>query len=178
MTNLNTLREQITAEENLLSIDETDNTDNNLEDNSLSNELRQRHVSTNNLNSSYDLLGEDLAYLREAIDEVATLVAKQQQQISRLEQLRNNQHQSRFHNISSFFQKVIHNRYVPIASGAVVGASVGGPVGFLMGTKVGALVAVSGSALGALSMNIMQQRATETDESQANDTITYNQAML
>lgn len=186
MTDLQNLREQLNAEENLLSINETDNQDDdnndNLQDNSLSNELRQRHVTTtttttNNLDTNYDLLEDDLAYLRTAIDEVTALVAKQQEQIERLEQLRNNNN-TNTNTMPTFFQKFIHNRYVPVVSGAVVGASITGPVGFLMGTKVGALVALSGSALGALSMNIMRHRATDNDETQTDETTTYNQAML
>jgi hypothetical protein len=183
MSDLQSLHEQINAEENISSVDEIyeNDNDNNFEENSIPNELRQRHVTTDHSNNSYDLLEKDLAYLREAIDEVNALVAKQQRQqeelLSRTEHLRNTI-QSRFHNVSSFFQKAIHNQYVSLASGAVLGASIGGPVGFTMGAKVGTLVALTGSALGALSMNIMRQRVTETDESETNNTIAYNQAML
>jgi hypothetical protein len=179
MSEFHSLREQIPIEENILSINETNNND-NFEENSTSNQLRQRHITTNPLNDSYDLLERDLASLHETIDEVAALIARQQQQqqaLSRTEHLKTIT-QDRIHNVSSFFQKAIHNRYVTIASGAALGASIGGPVGFMMGTKVGALVALSGSALGALSMSIMRQRATETDESENNDSIAYNQAML
>ncbi|CAF1039640.1 unnamed protein product [Rotaria sp. Silwood1] len=178
MTEFHRLREEVivsSPEENNLSINEIDKND--IKDNSTTNELRQRHITTNRLNDSYDLLEQDLAYLREAIDEVATLVKQQQKKLSTTEHLKN-MAQYRIRNASSFLQKAIHNRYVTLASGALLGGSIGGPVGFMMGTKVGALVALSGSAVGALSMNIMQQRVAENDESQTNNTIAYNQAML
>jgi syntaxin 17 len=149
---------------------------NDSEQDSTSNELRQRHTTTNRLNDSYDFLEQDLAHLREAVDEVAALVAQQKQSLSRTEHLRNLA-QYPIQNASSIFQKAIHNRYVTLASGALLGASIGGPVGFVMGVKVGALVALSGSAVGALSMNIMQQRVSEASESQDNTT-SYHQAML
>jgi hypothetical protein len=141
------------------------------------NELRQRHITTNRLNDSYDMLEQDLAYLREKIDEVATLVAQQQPALSRAEHMRNLA-QYPIQNASSFFQNAIQNRYVTLASGAALGASIGGPVGFIMGTKIGALVAFTGSAVGALSMNIMRQRVSEANESQDDNTTSYNQAML
>jgi hypothetical protein len=184
MSEFHQLREQVANEGNMLSINEADNdnddhdNNDNLEENLIPNELRQRHVTTNRLNDSYDLLEQDLAYLREAIDEVSALVARQQQQtLSRTEHLRSIAH-DRIHNASSFFQQAIHNRYVSLASGALLGASIGGPVGFVMGAKVGALVAFTGSALGALSMNIMQQRVVDTDEEENTNPAAYNQAML
>ncbi|CAF4061572.1 unnamed protein product [Rotaria sp. Silwood2] len=172
------LRQEVTVssrEENNSSIDETDNND--FENNLTTNELRQRHITTSRLNDSYDLLEQDLAYLREAIDEVARMVKQQKQKLSTTEHLKNIA-QYRIRNASSFLHKAIQNRYVTLASGALLGASIGGPVGFVMGTKVGALVALSGSAVGALSMNIMRQRVEENDESQNNNTTAYNQAML
>lgn len=150
---------------------------NHLEESSTSNFLRQRQITTNHLNDSYDLLEQDLAYLREAMDEVATLVAQQQLTLSKMEQIKHAAHY-RVHSASSFFQKVIQNPYVTYTSGALLGASLTGPVGFMMGTKVGTLLALSGSAVGALSINIMRQRATETEDSQSNTTTTYSQAML
>ncbi|CAF0822159.1 unnamed protein product [Rotaria sordida] len=179
MNEFHRLRQQFivsSSEENNSSINEIDKND--FEDNLTTNKLRQRHITTNRLNDSYDLLEQDLAHLREAVDEVATLVKQQQQQtLSTTEHLKNIA-QYRIRNVSSFFQKTIQNRYVTLASGALLGASIGGPVGFMMGTKVGALVALSGSAVGALSMNIMRQRVTENDESQNENTTAYNQAML
>jgi hypothetical protein len=180
MTELSRLSEQMTTEENISPIDEVHNEE-NFELNPISNELRQRHVTTNSLNDSYDSLEQDLVYLREKIDEVQALVARQQQQqeqiLSRTEYLKTIA-QDRIYNASSFFQKAIYNRYVTVASGALIGASICGPVGFTMGTKIGALVTLSGSALGALSMNIMRQKVTETDETENNNAIAYNQAML
>ncbi|CAF0885204.1 unnamed protein product [Rotaria sordida] len=179
MNEFHRLRQQFivsSSEENNSPINEIDKND--FEDNLTTNKLRQRHITTNRLNDSYDLLEQDLAHLREAVDEVATLVKQQQQQtLSTTEHLKNIA-QYRIRNVSSFFQKTIQNRYVTLASGALLGASIGGPVGFMMGTKVGALVALSGSAVGALSMNIMRQRVTENDESQNENTTAYNQAML
>lgn len=175
MLEFHRLREQLTTEEN---INEPNNEeDNHVEEEEPSNVLRQRHVTTNPLDHTYDLLERDLAYLRGAIDEVATLIAEQEQKLSRLEYYKTIA-QNRLHSASSFFHNAIRNRYVTTASGAVVGASIGGPVGFMMGVKIGSLVALSGSALGALSMNIMRQRVTETDESQDNNTTAYSQAML
>lgn len=173
MSELQRLREQVTMEENNSSIDEP----NNVEEDDTSNGLRQRHVTTNPLDHTYDLLERDLAFLRNRIDEVATMIAEQEQKLSRLEYYKTIAH-NRLHSVSSFFHNAIRNRYVTTASGAVIGASIGGPVGFMMGTKVGSLVALSGSALGALSMNIMRQRVTETDESENNTTTAYSQAML
>ncbi|UJR23595.1 hypothetical protein I4U23_026584 [Adineta vaga] len=140
------------------------------------NDLRQRHTTINRVNNSYDLLEQDLATLRETIDEVATLVNQQEEIITRTQQLRNIA-QVRVHNVSSFFHKAIHNRYLTIASGALLGASLGGPVGFMMGVKVGSLVALTGSAVGAFSMDIMRQRIEENNKSQ-NTATAYNQAML
>jgi len=181
MTELRRLSEQMTTEENISSIDEINN-DEHFEQNLIPNELRQRHVTTNCLNDSYDLLEQDLAYLREKIDEVQAMVAHQQQQqqliLSRTEHLKTIA-QDRIYNASSFFQKAIYNRYVTLASGALLGGSICGPVGFTMGAKIGALVTLSGSALGALSMNIMRQKVTETDETENNNSAAaYNQAML
>ncbi|CAF0748397.1 unnamed protein product [Adineta steineri] len=180
MNEFHRLREQYIAlpSENTLSINETNDNNNSssIEENTTSNQLRQRHVTTNRLNDSYDLLEQDLAHLREAIDEVATIIAQQDKLLSRTEQIKNIA-QYRVRNVSSLFQKAIHNRYITIASGALLGATIGGPVGFMMGAKAGTLVALSGSAVGALSMNIMQQRASENEESEYNTTA-YNQAML
>ena len=162
-------------QENNLLIDNTNT--NEFEQDTTSNGLRQRHVTENRLNDSYDLLEQDLAYLREAIDEVATIVAQQQQALSRTEHLRHLA-QHPIQNASLFFQRAIQNRYVTFASGALLGASIGGPVGFIMGTKLGALVALSGSAVGALSVNIMRQRVSDANESQDDGTVSYNQAML
>jgi hypothetical protein len=172
------IREQMiisSQPETTSSIDGTTNDALN-ENHDTANELRQRHTTLNRVNDTYDLLEQDLAALRETINEVATLVAHQEEALTRAQQLRNLA-RHRAHNVSSFFQRAVHNRYVTITSGAVVGALVGGPVGFVMGTKIGALVALTGSAVGALSMNIMQQRAAEAAESTDNTTA-YNQAML
>jgi hypothetical protein len=177
MSEFHKLREQFTVsslQENSSSIEETYNND--IEENTTSNELRQRHIATNRLNDSYVLLEQDLASLREAIDEVSTLVAQQERTLSRTQQFKTIA-QYPVRNVSSFFQQAVHNRYVAMTSGALLGACVGGPVGFMMGAKVGALVAFSGSAVGALSMNIMQQRVSQTDESQDNSTA-YDRAML
>ena len=156
------------------------NENENFDDNFTTNELRQRHVTATRSNETYDLLEQDLVYLREAVDEVAVLLARQQQQyeqISRTVSLRNLTHSS-LSNATSFIQNIIHNQYVTTASGAVIGAAITGPVGFIMGTKVGALVALSGSALGAFSMSIMRHKETEKIESEDDQSTAYNQAML
>jgi hypothetical protein len=182
MSDLHKLREEtITSSSPDENIDDTNNNDNNNTIDTIAqdpspDELRRRHIRRNRLNDSYDLLEQDLAHLREAVDEVATLVAQQQEKISNTAHVIN-MAQYRIHHASSFLQKAVHHRYVTLATGAVLGACIGGPVGFVMGTKIGSLVALSGSAVGALSMNIMRQRATPTDESE--DTVTaYHQAML
>lgn len=175
---LRRLREEFLLEENNLPVDESTNTNNeNVEENESSNVLRQRQVTRNPLDASYDLLEQDLIYLRQTIDDVSKLVAEQEQKLSRIELYRTMAH-NRMQRASSLVSNILHNRYTTTAAGAVVGASISGPVGFVMGTKIGALVALSGSALGALSMNIMRQRITETDESQNNDSVAYSQAML
>ncbi|CAF1155465.1 unnamed protein product [Rotaria sordida] len=182
MSEFHILREQAmtsTMNENLSSIDDTNNND-NIQQDIISNELRQRHVTTttttNNLNDSYDLLEQDLILLHETMGEVAQLVAQQKEKISNTEHLMNLAH-NRIHEASTLLQRAIHNKYVTLASGALLGAALGGPVGCFMGLKMGALVALSGSAVGALSANFMQQRMTRNDEPQSND-ISYHQAML
>lgn len=177
MSEFHRLREQLTTEENTSSSINEEEDNHVEEEETISNVLRQRHVTTNPLNHTYDLLERDLAFLRDKIDEVATLIADQEQKLTRLEYYKTIAH-NRIHSASSFLYNAIHNRYVTTATGAVLGASIGGPVGFIMGTKVGSLVALSGSALGALSMNIMRQRVIETDESEDNNTTAYSQAML
>ena len=140
------------------------------------NELRQRQVTTNRLNDSYDLLEQDLIMLRETIGEVAQLVAQQNQRISHTDHLIHSA-QDRIRNASSLLQKAVHHRYRTLASGALLGATLGGPIGCIMGMKIGALVALSGSAVGALSANLWQSRAARTGETHAEPSA-YHQAML
>lgn len=182
MSEFHTLRDQAMAtsmnESTSLSTDPIDHNDHPEHDTS-SNELRQRHVAkatTNSLNNSYDLLEQDLILLRDAINEVAQLVKQQQETISRTEQFTNMAH-DRIRDATSILQRAVQSRYVSLASGALLGASLGGPVGCFMGLKIGALVALSGSAVGALSANIMQQRISRNDASQERRD-SYNQAML
>ena len=139
-------------------------------------ELRQRQVATSRLNDSYDLLEQDLIMLRETIGEVAQLVAQQNQQISHTDHLIHTA-QDRIRNASTLLQKAVHSRYLTLASGALLGATLGGPIGCVMGMKIGALVALSGSAVGALSANLWQNRAARTDQSH-DESSAYNQAML
>lgn len=175
MNEFQTLRETLMISsftENNVSNDE--NNQNNL----ISNELSQQQITKNHLNDSYDLLEQDLAYLRSAFDEVAAIIKRQDElTLSKTEHLKHIVHYP-IRNASSFFQKALQNRYLILASGAVLGASIGGPVGFIMGAKVGALVTLSGSAVGALSMNIMRQRAIENNESENHEAAAYSQAML
>lgn len=182
MSEFHALRDQAMAtsmnESPTLSTDPTDQNASQEHDTS-SNELRQRHVTkstTNSLNDSYDLLEQDLILLRDTINEVAQLVRQQQETVSRTEQLTNMAH-DRIRDATSMLQKAVQNRYISLASGALLGASLGGPVGCFMGMKIGALVALSGSAVGALSANLMQQRIARNDESQERRD-SYNQAML
>ena len=128
------------------------------------------------LRTEIDLLEQDLVVLRDTISEVAQLVKQQQEKLSRTEQLTHMAY-DRIRDASSLLQRAVHNKYISLASGALLGASLGGPVGCIMGLKIGALVALSGSAVGALSANVMQQRAMRNDESQ-NRRDSYNQAML
>ncbi len=181
MSEFHTLRDQAMAssiDENLSSIDDTiNNNNNNTEQDVTSNELRQRHaIATNRLNDSYDLLEQDLIVLRETIGEVAQLVAHQREKVSNTEHLIHMAH-DRIRDASTLLQRAVQNKYITLASGALLGASLGGPVGFVMGLKIGALAALSGSAVGALSVNIMQQRIRRNDESKDNND-SYNQAML
>lgn len=180
MSEFHTLRGRAMAtsiDENFSSSNDNINTNGSPEDNAASNELRQRHVTTSNrLNDSYDLLEQDLILLRDTISEVAELVKQQQEKLSRTEQLTHMAY-DRIRDASSLLQRAVHNKYISVASGALLGASIGGPVGCIMGLKIGALVALSGSAVGALSANIMQQRVTRNDELQ-NRRDSYNQAML
>ena len=142
------------------------------------NQLRQRKIANDNarLNESYDLLEQDLILLRDTMNEVAVLVAQQRQTITHTDYLIHSAHDQLRH-ASSLLQKAVHNKYITLASGALIGASLGGPVGFLMGIKIGALAALSGSAVGALSANIMQQRVLREDEEKKHANA-YNQAML
>ncbi|CAF1569269.1 unnamed protein product [Rotaria magnacalcarata] len=177
------LREQAMASsmnENLTLADDTTPvtvTDNdNIREEIVSNQLRQRHVTgTDRLNDSYNALEQDLILLHETIEEVAQLVAQQKEKLSHTEQLINMAH-DRIQDASTLIQRAVHSKYVTVASGALLGASLGGPVGFVMGLKMGALVALSGSAVGAFSANFVQRRIMRNDESA--DTTTYNQAML
>ena len=179
MTEFHTLRDQAMAtsmnETTSLSTDPIDSPEHDIS----SNELRQRHMTkatTNSLNDSYDLLEQDLILLRDTINEVAQLVKQQQETVSRTEQLTNMAH-DRIRDATSILQRAVQNRYISLASGALLGASLGGPVGCFMGLKIGALVALSGSAVGALSANLMQQRVARNDGSQERRD-SYNQAML
>ncbi|CAF4511450.1 unnamed protein product [Rotaria socialis] len=179
MTSLDRLQEELlfsSLTENNSSLNEIDQNDS--QHSPTSNEFRHRQITTNRLNDSYDLLEQDLAYLHEAIDEVNTIIKQQNQKLlSKTEHVQNNA-EDPSHNTSSLIQKVMQSRYFALVSGAVIGASLGGPVGFMVGAKVGALVTLSGSAVGALSLNIMRQKVLDNNESQNNDCATYNQAML
>lgn len=183
MTEFHTLRDQaMSASMNeTASLSSTDPIETNevQQDDTSSNELRQRHVTkstTNSLNDSYDLLEQDMILLRDTINEVAQLVKQQQETISRTEQLTNMAH-DRIRDASSILQKAVQHKYLSVASGALLGASLGGPIGCFMGLKIGALVALSGSAFGALSANLMQQRIARNEESREKRN-SYDQAML
>jgi hypothetical protein len=180
MSEFHTLRDQAMAssiDENISLTDNSINNDSTTEKDIISNELRQRHVTTtNHLNDSYDLLEQDLILLRDTIGEVAQLVAQQQEKISNTGHLMNMAHE-RIRDASTLFQRAVHNKYITLASGALLGASLGGPVGCILGLKIGALVALSGTAVGALSANIMQHRMSRNDGSNDNND-SYNQAML
>ncbi|CAF4371815.1 unnamed protein product, partial [Rotaria sp. Silwood2] len=182
MSEFQILREQAkvsSMDENLSSIDDTNknNNNNDIQQDIMANGLRQRHVTTTDrLNDSYNSLEQDLILLHETMGEVAQLIAQHNEKISNTERLINIAH-DRIHEASTLLQQAVHNKYVTIVSGALLGASLGGPVGCFVGLKMGALVALSGSAVGALSANFMQQRITRNDEPKTND-ISYNQAML
>ncbi|UJR25317.1 hypothetical protein I4U23_006668 [Adineta vaga] len=174
MSEFQILREQAMAS----SIDDNLNNSNNIENDEIPNELRQRQITTNRLNDSYDLLEQDLILLRDTIGEVAQLVAQQKEKISHTEQLVHMAHDQIRH-ASTFLQKAVQNKYFTLASGALLGAGLGGPLGCLMGLKIGAIAALGGSAVGALSVNIMQHRITQSDEFKDNDNNdSYSQAML
>lgn len=168
------LRQQAMA----TSIDDETRLNNEENGQEQTNELRQRSVakSNNRLNDSYDLLEQDLLLLRDTMNEVAELVARHRQPIGHTDYMIHSA-QDHIRQASSLLQKAVHNKYVTIASGALIGASLGGPVGFAMGMKIGALAALSGSAVGALSANIMQQRALREVEAKKDDRA-YPQAML
>ena len=107
----------------------------NLEHNETSAGLRQRHMTnTTRLNDSYDLLEQDLILLRDTINEVAQLVQQQQEKISRTEHLTHMAY-DRIRDASSLLQRAVHNKYISLASGALLGASLGGPVGCCYGLK-------------------------------------------
>ncbi|CAF0730553.1 unnamed protein product [Rotaria sp. Silwood1] len=160
MSEFHILREQAkvaSMNENLPSVDDTNNHD-NIQQDEISNELRQRHVTTttDRLSDSYNLLEQDLILLRETIGEVAQLVEQQKEKLSNTERLINTAH-DQIHEASTLLQRAVHNKYVTILSGALLGATLGGPVGCFVGLKMGALVALSGSAVGALSKNKMRE---------------------
>ncbi len=180
MSEFHLLRDQAMAsstDENLSTLDDNINNNNSTEQDITSNELRQRHITTTNrLNDSYDLLEQDLLLLRETIGEVAELVAQQREKVSNTDRLTLMAH-DQIRSASSLLYKAVHNKYITLASGALLGASLGGPIGCIMGLKIGALVALSGSAVGALSANLMQQRIIRNDQIKDSDD-SYNQAML
>lgn len=174
MVEFHQLREQTMA-----STMNDDTPDTNLEQEpSIENELRQRHATTttDRLNDSFEALEQDVRLLHELTVEVAQLMRQQKEKIALIEKVTNMAH-DRIHEATSILDKAVHNKYVTIASGAILGATLGGPVGFFMGVKVGALAALSGSAVAALSVNLIQQRGLKQDESKAM-TSSYNQAML
>ena len=177
ISELHRLREETVDDENNLPIDPSTTDPNNIEENTSPNVLRQRHASRNPLDATYDMLERDLIYLRQTVDDIDKLVTEQGQKLSRIELYRTIVH-NRLNSASSLLSNIFHNRFVTTAAGAAVGAGIGGPVGLTMGAKIGALVALSGSALGALSMNIMRQRVAETDQVENNDVTPYSQAML
>lgn len=177
ISELHRLREETADDEDNLPIDPPTTDPNSIEENNSPNVLRQRHVTRNPLDATYDMLERDLIYLRQTVDDIDKLVTEQGEKLSRIELYRTIVH-NRLHSASSLLSNVFHNRFVTTTAGAIVGAGIGGPVGLTMGAKIGALVAVSGSALGALSMNIMRQRVAETDQIENNDVTPYNQAML
>lgn len=174
------LREQAmttSMNENPSSMDDNNHNNNNAEEDSESNQLRQRHLTeTNNLAETCDSLQQDVVNLHQTIQEVALLVAQHKEKLTHTEQLINTAH-DRIQNASTLLQKAVHNKYTSMISGALLGASLGGPVGLVMGLKIGAVVALSGSAVGAVSVNLAQQRRTRSDTPTSNDT-SYNQAML
>ncbi|CAF3297503.1 unnamed protein product [Rotaria socialis] len=160
-----------------VTVTDNDNNNDNIREEIVSNQLRQRHVTgADSLNDSYNALEQDLILLHETIEEVAQLVAQQKEKLSHTEQLIHMAH-DRIQDASTLIQRAVHSKYVTVASGALLGASLGGPVGFMMGLKMGTLVALSGSAVGALSANFLQRRIMRNDES-ADTTTSYNQAML
>ena len=110
------------------------------------------------------------------MNEIGQLVAQHQEKISNTEHSIHVAH-DRIHNASALLQNAVHNRYVTLASGALLGASLGGPVGLMLGLKTGALAALSGSAVGLLSVNFLQRRKTQHDESKTNN-VAYDRAML
>ncbi|CAF0852490.1 unnamed protein product [Adineta steineri] len=181
MSEFHTLRNQAMAssiDENLSTADERSDDNNNTEQNPESNGLRQRHVTeTNRLNDSYDLLEQDLILLRDTMNEVAQLVQLHKEKISHTEQLIHIAH-DQIRNASTLLQKAVQNKYITLASGAILGASLGGPIGCIMGLKIGALAALSGSAVGAFSVNRMQQKMIRNEEQIHNNHDSYNQAML
>ncbi len=179
MSEFHVLRDQamtFSLDENSSTPDDNTNNNNSVEQETASNELRQRHMTTTRLNDSYDLLEQDLILLRETIGEVAELVKQQQEKIARTDNLTHMAY-DRIRDASSLLQRAVHSKYITLASGALLGATLGGPVGCFMGLKIGALVALSGSAVGALSANIMQQRIKRNEDSKDNKD-SYNQAML
>lgn len=140
------------------------------------NELLQRHVTCNDLEKSFDLMRPDLAYLRDTTEDIVAIIAEQEKQMSRTGYFRYHTG-NRISNVTSTLQSIVQSQYVAMASGAVLGGIIGGPVGFLMGTRIGAMVALSGSTLGALSVNRMQQKANN-DQSENDQSTAFHQAML
>ncbi|CAF0804009.1 unnamed protein product [Adineta steineri] len=181
MSEFHTLRNQAMAssiDENLSTADDRSDDNNNTEQDPESNGLRQRHVTeTNRLNDSYDLLEQDLILLRDTMNEVAQLVQLHKEKISHTEQLIHIAH-DQIRNASTLLQKAVQNKYITLASGAILGASLGGPIGCIMGLKIGALAALSGSAVGAFSVNRMQQKMIRNEQQIHNNHDSYNQAML
>lgn len=154
---------------------DTDHTDQE----TASNELRQRHVTTTTTESfddSYKKLIEEIQVLNEIVGEVAQLTAQQREKISHTERLIDMAH-DRIHDASTLLQKAVHSKYATTVSGALLGASLGGPVGFVLGLKMGTIAALGGSAFGALSANLLQRGITRHDQANDNNS-SYNQAML
>ncbi|CAF1475319.1 unnamed protein product, partial [Didymodactylos carnosus] len=143
--------------------------------------LRHRHPLQSDeqqrLTESYDMLEQDLQTLKETFNEVALLVQKQKYSVDNTQNILNTA-TARIKSASSLLHKAVQNRYVTIASGACLGSLVGGPVGFMAGIKIGALAAMTGSALGALSVNLIRKRYVSEQNNSMNESQAYDQAML
>lgn len=131
---------------------------------SLPSDLGQLQVQHNTLpqdsaaRESWENLHENLVELNSMIQEFATAVHSQQEQIDDIQDNIDNTQENVRQATGKLGQaSKLKSVIFPIA-GAVIGGCVGGPVGFVAGLKLGGLVGVVGGAVGFTGGKLIERR--------------------